>query len=63
VTKALSLQGKRGTATVLGYLNFEFDRPTIVWSVADRPHPLLAWGEEIHPDFDGGRAAAQVGPG
>ncbi len=28
-----------------GYLNFEPDRPTVVWSVADTPHPLLAWSD------------------
>jgi catechol 2,3-dioxygenase len=41
-----------------GYLNFEPDRPTIVWSVTDMPHPLLAWGGEVPASFGGGRPAA-----
>jgi catechol 2,3-dioxygenase len=44
-----------------GYLNFEPDRPTIVWSVTDTPHPLLAWGGEIPASFGGGRPVAPAG--
>jgi len=43
-----------------GYLNFEPDRPTIVWSVAELPHPLLAWGGEIPASFGGGRPPDQL---
>jgi hypothetical protein len=43
-----------------GYLNFEPDRPTIVWSVAELPRPLLAWGGEIPASFGGGRPPDQL---
>jgi catechol 2,3-dioxygenase len=36
-----------------GYLNFEPDRPTIVWSVGDTPSPLFAWGGEIPASLGG----------
>jgi catechol 2,3-dioxygenase len=37
-----------------GYLNFELDRPTIVWWwVTNTSLPLLAWGGEIPASFGG----------
>ena len=40
-----------------GYLNFEPDRPTVIWSIAERPHPMLAWGGEMPAAFGGGGMA------
>jgi catechol 2,3-dioxygenase len=45
-----------------GYLNFEPDRPTVVWSLAEQPHPLLAWDGELPASFGRGRMAGLARP-
>ena len=44
-----------------GYPNFEPDRPPVEWSIADTPHPMLAWGGELPDSLGGGRMREMAG--